>query len=105
MICYLLIRDLSPLFTQVVSCQLVAHPVGASGLWLFQSTEPATAYPAGGGLMNFYEFHPEGWRAHRRKVEQIIPKYAPWSDGNDELAYCASIEHAVDTWRRGEVWV
>jgi len=77
----------------------------ASGLWLFQSTEPATAYPAGGGLMNFYEFHPEGWRAHRRKVEQIIPKYAPWSDGNDELAYCASIEHAVDTWRRGEVWV
>jgi hypothetical protein len=42
---------------------------------------------------------------HRVTVEQIIPKYAPGSDGNDELAYVAAIEHAVDTWRRGEVWV
>ena len=42
---------------------------------------------------------------HRVTIEQIIPKYAPGSDGNDEAAYIASIEHAVDTWRRGEVWV
>jgi hypothetical protein len=42
---------------------------------------------------------------HRVTVEQIIPKYAPKSDGNDELAYVAAIEHAVDTWRRGAVWV
>jgi putative transposase len=28
MVCYLLIRDLSPLFTLVGCCQLVAHPVG-----------------------------------------------------------------------------
>ena len=37
-------------------------------------------------------------------IEQIIPKYAPGSDGNDETAYVAAIEHAVDTWRRGEAW-
>ena len=42
---------------------------------------------------------------HRVTIEQIIPKYAPGSDGNDEVAYIAAIEHAVDTWRRGEVWV
>jgi hypothetical protein len=38
-------------------------------------------------------------------VEQIIPKYAPGSDGNNEQAYIAAIEHAVATWRRGVVWV
>ena len=42
---------------------------------------------------------------HRVTVEQIIPKYAPGSDGNDEEGYIAVIEHAVDTWRRGVVWV
>src|SRR6266700_6511554 len=42
---------------------------------------------------------------HRVTIEQIIPKYAPGSDGNDEMAYIAAIEHAVDTWRRGVVWV
>jgi hypothetical protein len=42
---------------------------------------------------------------HRVTIEQIVPKYAPGSDGNDELAYVAAIEHAVDTWRRGVVWV
>src|SRR6266699_3383202 len=42
---------------------------------------------------------------HRVTIEQIIPKYAPGSDGNDEAAYIAAIEHAVDTWRRGVVWV
>src|SRR5947209_2639977 len=41
---------------------------------------------------------------HRVTIEQIIPKYAPGSDGNDETAYVAAIEHAVDTWRRGEAW-
>ena len=42
---------------------------------------------------------------HRVTIEQIIPKYAPSSDGNDEAAYIAAIEHAVETWRRGVVWV
>jgi hypothetical protein len=42
---------------------------------------------------------------HRVTVEQIIPKYAPGSDGNDEAAYIAAIEHAVATWRHGVVWV
>ena len=42
---------------------------------------------------------------HRVTIEQIIPKYAPGSDGNDEEGYIAAIEHAVDTWRRGVVWV
>ena len=41
---------------------------------------------------------------HRVTIEQIVPKYAPGSDGNNEAAYVAAIEHAVDTWRRGEVW-
>jgi hypothetical protein len=42
---------------------------------------------------------------HLATIEQIVPKYAPGSDGNDEAAYVAAIEHAVDTWRRGAVWV
>ncbi len=42
---------------------------------------------------------------HRVTVEEIIPKYAPSSDGNDEEAYITAIEHTVDIWRRGVVWV
>src|SRR5436305_1814103 len=34
---------------------------------------------------------------HRVTIEQIIPKYAPESDGNDEVAYIATIEHVVET--------
>ena len=45
----------------------------------------------------------EQW--HLTTVEQIIPRYAPGSDGNDEAGYIAAIEHAVDVWRQGEVWV
>jgi hypothetical protein len=41
----------------------------------------------------------------RVTVDEIIPKYAPNSDGNDEAAYIASIKHAVDTWRAGIVRV
>lgn len=37
-------------------------------------------------------------------VSQIIPKYAPSSDGNDEAAYIAAVEHAVDTWRAGRIY-
>ena len=43
----------------------------------------------------------EEW--HLTTVEQIVPKYAPSSDGNDVAAYIASIEQAVTTWRAGEV--
>jgi hypothetical protein len=42
---------------------------------------------------------------HRSTIEQIIPKYAPGSDGNDEQAYIHAIEHAVDTWRSGQIVV
>jgi hypothetical protein len=34
-------------------------------------------------------------------VDQIIPKYAPNSDGNDEAGYIASLKHEVDTWHAG----
>lgn len=37
----------------------------------------------------------------RVTVDQIIPKYAPTADGNDEAAYIASLKHEVDTWRAG----
>jgi hypothetical protein len=59
------------------------------------------------GFVHWYalmlHLYVEEW--HLTTVEQIIPKYAPGSDGNDEAAYIAAIEHAVDTWRRTEVWV
>ena len=45
----------------------------------------------------------EQW--HLTTVEQIIPKYAPSSDGNDVVAYIDVIEQAVTTWRAGEVVV
>jgi hypothetical protein len=38
-------------------------------------------------------------------VAHIIPVYAPSSDGNNEAAYIAAIEHAVATWRAGRVQV
>lgn len=34
-------------------------------------------------------------------INQIIPKYAPAADNNDEAAYIASVEHAISTWRTG----
>ena len=40
----------------------------------------------------------------RLTVAQIIPKYAPSSDGNDEAAYIAAVEHAVDSWRAGHIY-
>ncbi len=43
----------------------------------------------------------EEW--HLTTVEQIVPKYAPSSDGNDVAAYIAAIEQAVTAWRAGEV--
>jgi hypothetical protein len=38
-------------------------------------------------------------------VDQIVPVYAPSGDGNDVAAYSAAVKHAVNTWRRGQVWV
>jgi len=38
-------------------------------------------------------------------VDEIVPVYAPSSDKNDVAAYRAAIKHAVDTWRRGRIWV
>ena len=34
----------------------------------------------------------------RATVDQIIPKYAPNSDNNDEAAYIASVKHTLDVW-------
>ena len=36
-------------------------------------------------------------------VDQIIPKYAPTADHNDEANYIASLKHSLDTWHAGEV--
>ena len=41
---------------------------------------------------------------HRGTVAQIIPKYAPSADGNDEAAYIAAIKHAVDTWHAEHIY-
>jgi hypothetical protein len=38
-------------------------------------------------------------------IDQIIPRYAPSSDNNDEAAYIAAVKHAVDTWRAGVIIV
>lgn len=37
----------------------------------------------------------------RVTVDQIIPKYAPNSDGNNEAAYIATLKRTIDTWRAG----
>jgi hypothetical protein len=37
-------------------------------------------------------------------VDEIVPVYAPSSDHNNVVAYIAAIKHAVDTWRRGQLW-
>lgn len=38
-------------------------------------------------------------------VPQIIPRYAPSSDNNDEAAYVSTVENAVDTWRGQQIVV
>jgi hypothetical protein len=38
-------------------------------------------------------------------VDQIIPRYAPTADHNNEAAYIAAVKHAIDTWRAGVVIV
>jgi hypothetical protein len=37
----------------------------------------------------------------RITVDQIIPKYAPNSDHNNEAGYIASLKHTIDTWHAG----
>jgi hypothetical protein len=38
-------------------------------------------------------------------VGQIVPVYAPSRDHNNVAGYIAAVEHAVDTWRCGRIWV
>jgi hypothetical protein len=38
-------------------------------------------------------------------VDQIIPKYAPSADNNNEAAYIASVEHSIDVWHSGQTIV
>ncbi len=51
--------------------------------WGWQLTNPL--YAAGGRVL----------------VDDIIPRYAPTADGNDEAGYIASLKHSADTWRAG----
>jgi len=37
----------------------------------------------------------------RATVDQIIPKYAPNSDGNNEAGYIAGLKRTVDIWHAG----
>ena len=37
----------------------------------------------------------------RITVDQIIPKYAPNSDGNNEAQYIATLKREIDTWHAG----
>jgi hypothetical protein len=39
----------------------------------------------------------------RTTVDQIIPKYAPPADNNNEQAYIKSLKQAVDVWRAGDI--
>jgi len=39
----------------------------------------------------------------RITVDQIIPKYAPNSDGNNEANYIAALKRTIDTWRAGVI--
>lgn len=39
----------------------------------------------------------------RVTVDQIIPKYAPNSDGNNEAKYIATLKYEVNTWRAGKL--
>jgi hypothetical protein len=38
-------------------------------------------------------------------VDQIIPRYAPESDHNNEAGYIAALKHAIDTWRANVIVV
>jgi len=38
-------------------------------------------------------------------IGQIVPVYAPSSDHNNVAGYITAVEHAVDTWRCGRIWV
>ena len=39
----------------------------------------------------------------RVTVDQIIPKYAPNSDGNNEAEYIATLKYEIDTWHAGKI--
>jgi hypothetical protein len=39
----------------------------------------------------------------RVTVDQIIPKYAPNSDGNNEAEYIATLKYEISTWRAGKL--
>ncbi len=43
--------------------------------------------------------------AGRTAVEDIVHRYAPAADNNNELAYCAALSAAVQEWRAGHVTV
>jgi len=38
-------------------------------------------------------------------VEQIIPKYAPPADNNNDSAYIAAVEQAISAWRAGQLFL
>ncbi|MBV9709656.1 MAG: glucosaminidase domain-containing protein [Ktedonobacteraceae bacterium] len=36
-------------------------------------------------------------------VDQVIPRYAPPSDNNDDSAYISTVENAIDAWRSNQI--
>lgn len=38
-------------------------------------------------------------------VDQIIPKYAPTADNNNEAGYIASLKHSISVWHSGQIFV
>lgn len=56
------------------------------------------------GFLTFYHLIRTGYVAHGLvTVEQIIPVYAPSSDGNDVAGYIAAVHHALAVWQDGQV--
>jgi hypothetical protein len=55
------------------------------------------------GNLNFVNADGYGCTPHKpcQTIEQIIPVYAPASDGNNVNEYIRQVRQAVETWRRG----
>ena len=57
----------------------------------------------GEGIEDWYKLIKELYVGEwgRTTVEQIIPKYAPASDNNNEAGYVNSVKHLVESWQEG----
>jgi hypothetical protein len=58
------------------------------------------------GFADWYRLIADDYVAHGLStIDQIVPVYAPASDGNDEAAYIRTVKLAVNTWRSGVLLV